>query len=62
MFITELCIASCRDGAATKFTRKEDMDHLDKSRLQIVKTVDTLISAIVLTLLAPFDVLRRQRR
>ena len=50
MFITELCIASCRDGAATKFTRKEDMDHLDKSHLQIGKTFDTFTVAMLLTL------------
>lgn len=65
MFITELCIASCRDGVATKFTRKEDLDHLDKSHLQIGKTVDTFTVAIVLTILtppAPPDVLDRESR
>jgi hypothetical protein len=62
MFTTELCIASCRDGIATKFTRKEEMDHLDKSHPQIGKTVDTFTSTIVLTLPTPLDVLDRQSR
>ena len=41
MFILELCIAGCRDGVATKFSHKIELNHLDNSHLQIGKTVDT---------------------